>query len=265
MGKVFHIELNRPESRNPVSGEMLEALESAFDEASADPKVRVLLLTAVGPAFSAGGGLSNYAERLHMPPDENGWDAVAQGNRRYGRFLERFSQSPKITVAAVQGATMAGGVGLVCAADLSIGMSGAYFGFPELAIGMVPAQTLPFVAARIGLQQMRKLMLTGDLIEAGEAYRIGMIDYLASDETALHSKVKSVVNACLDGAPQATQELKKMLRQLQGAKEWYDRGQAGFLDSAARVFAEQIRGEALEGIEAEKAHRSPKWRIRADR
>lgn len=107
-GAVFHVILNRPETRNPLGVEMVEHLEDALFRAESDAAVRVVAVSAAGPAFSAGGNLGNIADRIAAQPDADGQDPVAMGNRRYGRFLERFAGSSKITVVLAQGAAMGG-------------------------------------------------------------------------------------------------------------------------------------------------------------
>lgn len=114
-GAVFHVILNRPETRNPLGVEMVEHLEDALFRAESDAAVRVVAVSAAGPAFSAGGNLGNIADRIAAQPDADGQDPVAMGNRRYGRFLERFAGSSKITVVLAQGAAMGGAAQAWCA------------------------------------------------------------------------------------------------------------------------------------------------------
>ncbi|KGD90579.1 enoyl-CoA hydratase [Achromobacter sp. RTa] len=258
-GAVFHVILNRPETRNPLGAEMVEHLEDALDRAEADAAVRVLAVSAVGPAFSAGGNLGNIAGRIAAQPEADGQDPVAMGNRRYGRFLERFAGSSKITVVLAQGAAMGGGAGLVCAADLAAGARGSRFGFPEVSIGLVPAQILPFVAARIGLQAARRLMLTGERIDADAARAIGLLDYVFDAGQGWEEGVAGMLQRCADAAPRAAGQTKSMLRALFGQQRWHEEELGAYLDSASRSFARQLRTEAIEGVAAAKAKRRPDW------
>jgi len=258
-GAVFHVILNRPETRNPLGAEMVEHLEDALDRAEADAAVRVLAVSAAGPAFSAGGNLGNIADRIAAQPDADGQDPVAMGNRRYGRFLERFAGSAKITVVLAQGAAMGGGAGLVCAADLAAGARGARFGFPEVSIGLVPAQILPFVAARIGLQAARRMMLTGERIDADAARAIGLLDYVFDAGQDWEDGVAGMLRRCVDAAPRAAGQTKSMLRGLFGQQRWHEEELGAYLDTASRAFARQLRTEAIEGVAAAKARRRPDW------
>ncbi|MEO7150309.1 MAG: enoyl-CoA hydratase/isomerase family protein [Burkholderiaceae bacterium] len=263
-GAVFHIELSQPEARNPLGHDMIAALNAALDEADSGPAVRVLLFTAAGPAFSAGGNLGNLNERLQALPGPDGQDPIAVGNRQYGSFLARLTASPKVSVVAVQGHAVGGGAGLVCAADISIGIASARFGFPETSIGLVPGQILPFVAARIGVQAARRLMLTGERITAAEAHRLGLLDEVVDDAQALASRTRSVVESILACGPVASAATKLLLRQVAGGAGAEAGALTAYLDEASRVFARQMRSEAMEGVSASRAKRKPRWAVPAD-
>ena len=258
-GAIRRLELYRPEVRNPLDSAMVAALGDAVARACDDPNVRVILVTGAGPAFSAGGNLGNIHERLAAEPEADGRDPIATGNRAYGRFLEAFVAVPKVTIVAVAGAAMGGGAGLVCAADLAIASSAAKFGFPETSIGLVPAQILPFVAARIGPQNARRLMLTGERIDAAEAHRIGLVDYLVEDPSEWEARVEAVCASAVKGGPGAMAATKRMLREGLDMEGWYRQGLTRYLDAAAEVFARQMRSEALEGVSAMREKRQPAW------
>ena len=258
---VFRIELNRPAARNPLGPEMIDALDSAITQAAEEPAARAILITAAGDAFSAGGNLGNLSERLQAQPGADGKDPIAQGNRRYGSFLRKLCASPKVVVVSVRGAAMGGGAGLVCAADIAIGAQGAKFGFPEAAIGLVPGQILPFVAARIGAQAARRLMLTGERIDAVEAHRIGLLDYHVADPDQLENRTGEILASIVACAPGASAATKQMLRSVLGLKTWWTHELHAYLDEAAETFARQMRTEAIEGVAAARGKRAPNWRL----
>ncbi|MCY1236282.1 1,4-dihydroxy-2-naphthoyl-CoA synthase [compost metagenome] len=196
---------------------------------------------------------------MNAPPDVDGKDPIARGNRRYGDFLRRLCNAPKVVVASVRGAAMGGGAGLVCAADIAIGAQGAKFGFPEAAIGLVPGQILPFVAARIGAQAARRLMLTGERIDAAEAHRIGLLDYHVADPEQLTARTDELLARIVACAPGASAATKQMLHTVLGAKHWWSDELPGYLDEAADTFARQMRSEAVEGVAAARGKRAPNW------
>lgn len=260
---VFHIELNRPEARNPLGAEMIAALSAALNDAEADQGVRAILFTAAGEVFSAGGNLGNLQDRLQAPAGQEGRDPIAVGNRLYGTFLARLTSSSRIIVVAVQGHAMGGGAGLVCAADISVGVASARLGFPEAAIGLVPGQILPFVAARIGVQSARRLMLTGERIDGVEAHRLGLLDYLVQDRQELATRTRVILDSILACGPAAATSTKRLLRQVaHGAGQDTDT-LAAYLDEASEVFARQMRTEAVEGVAASRDKRKPQWAVPA--
>ncbi|MBF5006249.1 enoyl-CoA hydratase/isomerase family protein [Diaphorobacter caeni] len=258
-GPVCTLRLNRGESRNPLGGGMVQALSAALREAAQSPEVRVILFTAAGPAFSAGGNLGNIQDRLSEPVGADGRDPLAAGNRQYGEFLTQLANTPKITVASVHGAAMGGGAGLACAVDICIGSPAAKFGFPEVAIGLVPGQILPFVAARLGLQTARRLMLTGQRIDAAEAHRIGLLDYLSDTPESLADKTQEVLRQLLCAAPQASVTTKRMLSCSPTAPLAGNSALPTYLDAASHWFATQMRTEAVEGVSASRDKRAARW------
>ncbi|GAO25725.1 enoyl-CoA hydratase [Alicycliphilus sp. B1] len=168
VGPVARIHLNRGDARNPLGAEMVQALSAAVGEASGQSGVRVILLTAAGPGVQRRGQPGQPGRQAGLPRrGPTGATPSPPGNRRYGEFLTQLVNVPQVTVACVQGAAMGGGAGLACAVDIAVGSPEARFGFPEAAIGLVPGQILPFVAARLGLPAARRLVLTGRRIDRG--------------------------------------------------------------------------------------------------
>ncbi|WP_231942181.1 enoyl-CoA hydratase/isomerase family protein [Cupriavidus taiwanensis] len=263
-GAVFRIELNRSDARNPLGADMVAALAKAVDRAEQMDDVRVILFTAAGKAFSAGGDLGNIEDRLAVKPGADGQDPIAVGNRRYGEFLSRLTRSSKVTVASVHGAAMGGGAGLVCAVDISVGSPGTRFGFPEAGIGLVPGQILPFVSARVGVQVARRLMLTGERINGVEAHRIGLLDYLAQSEEALPARVQEVLEFVVATAPAASVLTKSLLTQARSLSAESHNALENYLDAASIKFAQQMRSEAVEGVTAARERRPARWNVGAE-
>lgn len=263
-GPVRRIRLNAEAQRNAMAPGMIMALGTAIDEASTDPLVRVVVISAAGRIFSAGGNLSSFEERAQWVPDADGKDPLSLSNRKFGELLRRIVESPKVFVVAVQGAAMGGGAGLVCAADISVAISSAKFGFPETSIGLVPAQVLPFVVARIGRQHARRLMLTGDRMDASEAARLGLVDHVAANEAELAAKTEEILGTVLGCAPQALARTKHLLQRVPFERAWASGELDDYLDEASAAFATQMRGEAAGGVSARLAKRLPPWAVRPE-
>jgi len=264
IGDFQLITFNQPELRNPLGPEVVAALEAALDTAEGDASIRAIAIRGAGAAFSAGGNLGNFEERIKAPPGADGSDPIAQSNRRFGTFLERLTRLPKPVVVAAHGAAMGGGAGLVCAADIAIACAGTRFSFTEASLGLVPAQILPFVAARIGAQKARRLMLSAERFDAEEALRLGLVDFLVPDMPALRERLTQVLDGIGRCAPGALAATKRLALRCAGVEAGSANGVSQLLDDAAREFARQMRSEGGEGVRAARAKRDPAWKAKFD-
>ncbi|WP_216211779.1 crotonase/enoyl-CoA hydratase family protein [Amycolatopsis aidingensis] len=179
---VRSIILARPEQYNTITPELRTALAAAIDEADADPEVRVMLLRADGPAFCAGYGLDWSTEYQATAEAEAGWDS-AQDYRMMSRFVEVYLKlwyAAKPTIAAVHGWCVAGGTDMVLCADLIVAADSAVFGYPPARVWGTP--TTAMWVYRIGFEQAKRYLLTGDEIPAATAERIGLIAERVADD-----------------------------------------------------------------------------------
>jgi len=180
--------LNRPAKLNALNGPLVTALVAALDAAEADPDVRVIVIEGAGRAFSSGYDLTEEAGGDIGGPVQ--WrDLLAADVAATLRFLD----SPKPVIAQVHGYALAGGLELAMACDLVVAADGTKLGEPEIRYGSAPVTLLmPYL---IGQKRTRELLLTGDLIDAVEAERIGLInrvvplDRLAAEVDALADRL----------------------------------------------------------------------------
>jgi isohexenylglutaconyl-CoA hydratase len=179
---------------------------------------------------------------------------VAQQNRRFGAFLQRFDSLPQTIVLAIEGAAFGGGLGLAAIGDVVIATGETRFAMSETGLGIVPAQIAPFVAARIGVSEARRLALTGLRFDGREAGRIGLVHYVCDDTAALEAKLAAVlaeVGRCAPGANAATKRLLLASRSMP---------LDALLDAAADAFAAALRGEeGREGVNAFLEKRPARW------
>jgi methylglutaconyl-CoA hydratase len=246
-GKVARLILNRPERHNAFDEALIEELTQAIDEAENDPSVRVLVLAANGKSFSAGADLDWMRRMAAYSEEENLADA-----NRLALLLQRLNFIPKPTVAAVQGAALGGGVGLVASCDIAIGTTQAVFGLTEVRIGLIPATIGPYVVQAIGERAARRYFLTGERFDAATARELGLLHEVAED---LEAAVARHVEALLLGGPEALAATKKLIRRV-------GRGPinaAMIEDTAARIARARAGGEAREGIAAFFEKRKPNW------
>jgi enoyl-CoA hydratase/carnithine racemase len=177
-GAVRHLVLCRPDEYNTITVELRDELRSTLDDADADNSVRVVLLRAEGPSFCSGYGLdwSTAAQASESVGRERVWDSMAD-LRMIGRFAETFAKLHTIskpTLAAVHGWCIAGGTDFVLNADLIIASQSARFGYPPARVWGIPEAPWVWVA-RLGLEQAKRYLLTGDDMTGQEAARLGMI------------------------------------------------------------------------------------------
>jgi enoyl-CoA hydratase len=174
---VRSVVLSRPDEYNTITPELRDELSAAIDDADADRDVRVILLRADGPAFCAGYGLdwSTQAQAEEGATRQRVWDSVAD-YQMMSRFVATYMKlwyASKPTIAAVQGWCIAGGTDMVLCADLIVAGESAVFGYPPSRVWGTP--TTAMWVYRMGLEQAKRYLLTGDEIPAPEAARIGLI------------------------------------------------------------------------------------------
>jgi isohexenylglutaconyl-CoA hydratase len=253
-GPVLKITLNRPGARNALSQTMVRELTEIFELARDDPAIRAVVLAGGGGTFCAGGDLKGMEERR-----DGSAEATAASNRRFGALLELADALPKAVIALVEGTAMGGGVGLVAIADWTIAERGAQFGTPEVTVGLVPAQIAPFLAARVGHAQARRLASFGLRLDAESALRIGLAHELANGRDDLLVRGGAAINQVLRCAPSAVAETKALVRRVLSEPL----GPA--LDRASHLFAAALAGEAREGIRAFVEKRKPAWAARIEK
>lgn len=261
VGAFKLITFNQPEIRNPLGPEVVSALAAALTVAEEDAVIRAVVIRGAGAVFSAGGNLGNFEERIALPLNPDGADPIALSNRPFGAFLDRLVRFPKPVVVAVHGAAMGGGAGLVCAADIALACADTRFSFTETSLGLVPAQVLPFVVARIGAQRARRLMLTAQRFDAAEALQLGVVDAVAADMQALRKLLGEVLDRIGRCAPAALVRTKRLALRCATSESLSGEGLSRLLDDAADDFAAQLRSEGVEGVRAAREKRDPSWRV----
>jgi isohexenylglutaconyl-CoA hydratase len=250
-GPVLKITMNRPEVRNALSSVMVRELGEAFAQARDDAQVRVVVLMGAEGNFCAGGDLKGMESSDAARGGSK--EATAASNRRFGALLEMADALPKAVIALIEGAAMGGGVGLVAISDWAIAEASAQIGTPEVTVGLVPAQIAPFVVARVGYTQARRLATYGLRLNAQDALRVGLVHEVADNHTDLMRKATTAVIQCLRCAPSAVAETKRLVR----ASVREPLGPT--LDAASHVFAASLAGDAKEGIRAFIEKRRPMW------
>ncbi|MFN4258968.1 MAG: enoyl-CoA hydratase/isomerase family protein [Gemmataceae bacterium] len=242
------VTLNRPDRRNALSRGLIAAIRQAVDRAAADDQVRAVILTGAGTVFCAGMDLAELQETIeHKADSETIWnDALTLAT-----LYDRLYTLPKPTIAAVNGAAVAGGAGLVTVCDLAVAAPSAKFGYPEVRRGLVAAMVMPHLLRHVGERCARYLLLTGELIDADEAQRRGLINAVTPAEQLLEQAL-SWSRSLADGGPNALALTKKMLHQ-------FSHQALSIAEAAQASAAPRLTEECRHGLQAFFAKRPAPW------
>lgn len=253
-GGILTLWLNRPESRNAMSLNMVNAIQQIFAHIAQDTSIRAVILRGKGGHFCAGGDIKDMAGLRVEATNAGSLQPYIDFNRRFGAMIEQVDQAPQTVVAILEGAVLGGGFGLACVSDVAISRDNAQFGLPETGLGVLPAQIAPFVVKRIGLTQARRLALLGLRFNGETALKLSVVHEVASDEAALEQKLAETVQQIKRAAPLASRTTKALLHRT--LNESLDT----LLDDAAQQFAQAVGGaEGQEGTMAFIQKRLPTW------
>jgi methylglutaconyl-CoA hydratase len=246
-GALRTITLNRPERRNAMTPEMQTELIAAFEEAGASD-CRVVVLAGAGEAFCAGLDLSVLQEANQRSAAEHREDA-----ERVAKLFRTLYELPKPTIAAVQGAAVAGGTGLATMCDFTLALASAKFGYTEARIGFVPALVSAYLGLQIGDKAARGLLLTGRLFDAAEAYRLGLVTDVVAP-WALEKEVKKLADTLAANSPASLSATKQLMAAQNRA--WLDAAVEMAMEANA---AARETADFREGVAAFLEKRKPNW------
>lgn len=252
---IVTVALNRPQSHNAMTPEMIAELTGVFNAVGEEDDVRVIVLTGNGRSFCAGADLSFMRAAADFTFSEN----VADGEAIFDLMLA-VDRCPRPVLARVNGAAIGGGVGLISCCDVVVAVERAIFALSEVRLGILPAVISPFVVRRMGSGATRELFLTGERFAAGHAQRVGLVDHVVADEDALDEKVAERVDALLQGAPGAQAAAKELIRAV--AFRPIDEMRSFTSELIARRRANR---EGREGMSAFLEKRRPFWQEAAQR
>lgn len=204
-GGVAWLTMNRPEKRNALNAELIDALKAALREADADPETRVVALEGAGKDFCSGADLSALRTIAEGGVMENLEDVDALAELF---LLPRRMRKP--VVALVRGRALAGGCGLATACDLVLAAEGAQLGYPEVRIGFVPAMVMAILRRNVSEKRAFELIARGKPITAAEAERIGLVNQVFPDEL-FASEAEVLLADLAERSPSAVQLSKRLL------------------------------------------------------
>lgn len=246
-GPVAILTLNRPDKRNAISFELIDDLLRALDEV-AHSTALILIVTGAGKAFCSGMDLDNLKALIGRSEEETRKDSDTMIH-----LFRRLYEFPKVTIAAVNGAAIAGGSGLALLCDFTIAVPEAKFGYTEVRIGFIPAIVSTFLLRQVGEKQARDLLLTGRIIGAEEAVRMGLVNEVVGPEK-LMPRARELAALLLENSPTSLAYTKRLLTEHAAADLNGQIEAAGRENAAIRATA-----DFREGVSSFLEKRKPRW------
>src|SRR5213596_3552260 len=201
--QISVVTFNRPERRNALTIELLTELCAAINVASEQPEQRVLILRGAGAAFCTGLDLKEAADTTKA-------HATAE---MVANTLVAISQTRLVTIAAVHGAAVAGGAGIMSACDFVVAAERTKIGYPEVRRGLVAGLVMTFLRRQIRERNIRELLFTSELIDAPRAYEIGLVNRVVARNDVMTEALK-FAESVLQGAPGALAQTKRLIEEL---------------------------------------------------
>lgn len=252
-GPILRLTLNRPKARNALSAALMAALQGALDDVANERALRVIIIAASGPAFSAGHDLKEMT--AHRADADKGRAAFAALFARCSRLMQTIVCHPLPVIAQVQGVATAAGCQLVASCDLAIASSAAKFATPGVDIGLFCSTPMVALSRNVSRKAAMEMLLTGEMVNAQAAQRLGLINHVVAAD-ALADKAMALAQK-IAAKPQGAVKTGKdaFYRQLEMPL-------AEAYDYASRVMTENmLQAEAEEGICAFVEKRKPEWPV----
>src|SRR4029079_12449193 len=243
--QITVVTLNRPERRNALTLDLLTELCAAINVASEQPEQRVLILRGAGAAFCTGLDLKEAA-------DTSKAHATAE---MVANTLVAVSQKRLVTIAAVHGAAVAGGAGIMSACDYVVAAERTKIGYPETRRGLVAGLVMTFLRRQLRERDIRELLLGAELIDAKRALEMGLVNRVVPADEVMNEALK-FADSVLQGAPNAVAQTKRLIEELWSTSVKDDLERALKHHMQARASA-----EAREGIGAFNEKRKPNWAV----
>ena len=247
---VAMIVLSRPEVHNAFDEVMIREVIECFRDLGADESVRVIVIAAEGKSFCAGADLNWMRRASEYDEDQNREDAG-----ELALMLNAIYACPKPVIARVHGNAFGGGVGVVAAADIAIGVADVLFSLSEVKLGIIPAVISPYVIEAIGARYAHRYFISAERFSGAEAFRIGLLHDLASSEDGMDEQIAALCAALLANGPKAIESAKNLIQAV-SQKSIDDELMEDTIERIAQI---RSTPEAKEGIRAFLEKRKPVW------
>ncbi len=245
-GGIARITLDRPQVHNAFDDALIAELTAALRALDGDAGVRAIVLDGAGSTFSAGADLGWMRAMAAASEADNHADAL-----RLAALLRTLDGVGKPLLARVNGSAYGGGVGLIACCDIAIGVPAAKFALSEVKLGLAPAVISPYVIEAIGLRHARRLFLTGEVFDAAEALRIGLLHAVVA-ESELDAAIERQLHLLGKGGPLAQRAVKQLLRDAR-------QGRNDDAANAALIARLRVSPEGQEGLRAFLDKQPARW------
>lgn len=253
-GSILTLWLNRPEARNAMSVQLLQAIQQVFEYIAPSTDIRAVIIRGRGGHFCSGGDIKDMAALRMQAAQVGSSQPYVDFNRKFGELIELVDRAPQTVVVVLEGAVLGGGFGLACVSDVAISRDNAQFGLPETGLGILPAQIAPFVVNRVGLTQARRLALLGMRFDGKTALDLGVVHQVVSSDDELNAALQTTIKHIKRAAPLASRNTKALLHRT------LHEPLSTLLDDAAQQFAQAVgSAEGAEGTMAFIQKREPNW------
>jgi methylglutaconyl-CoA hydratase len=245
---ICTITFNRPDKRNAVSFELVSDLMRALDHAAKSDATQVVIFTGAGKAFCAGLDLEELKSLIGKSQEQNVKDSQTMANMF--RVIYDF---PKPTIAAVNGAAIAGGTGIATMSDFTLAVPEAKFGYTEVRIGFVPAIVSSYLVFQVGHKIARDLLMTARLFDAAEAHRYGLVNEIVAPEQ-LMPRATALAKLLMENSPTSVRATKRLINGF--IKDQLDVQVAAAVEDNARI---RTTADFKEGVSSFLEKRKPMW------
>jgi methylglutaconyl-CoA hydratase len=244
---VATLTFNRPDKRNAINFKLVEELLLALNEIEQSSS-QVVILTGAGKAFCAGVDLDELKSLVGKTHEEN-----VRDSKRTAHLFRRVYDFPRPTIAAVNGAAIAGGTGLATMCDFTLAVPEAKFGYTEVRIGFVPAIVSSILVWQVGHKIAGDLLLTGRLFDAAEAHRYGLVNEVVEPER-LMVRARELAAQLMENSPSSVRATKKLIHGFIAGQ--LDRQIAEAVEDNARI---RTTADFREGVTSFLEKRKPRW------
>jgi methylglutaconyl-CoA hydratase len=247
--RVASVTLNRPDAKNALSNELMCELREAVGEIRHDASIRAVILSNAGDVFCAGGDLKGMNRQKQNSREGRIADAM-----EFAATLRELNELPQLVIGRINGSAFGGGVGLISLCDIAIGQRSAMFRLTEVTLGLIAATISPYVVAKVGVPNSRRMMLNAFPMDGIAARGLGLLDVVVDSIAELDAAVEHEVVRVLKCAPDAVANTKKLIRFVSTHELDVS------IDYTVKALADAWESEEInEGIDAFFNKRKPKW------